>query len=59
MEINHLLKPKHYFAGMRLQESEELILLTRKGDVLATFSATGATLENILLEANKYVEDGE
>lgn len=59
MEINHLLEARHFLSDLRLNQEEDVILLTRKGDVLAVFSAVGATLENILLEADKHVKENE
>ena len=42
-------------AGLYLEEEEDLLYLKRRGDVLAVFSAVGASVESIRAEAERYV----
>ena len=57
MEIlTRMLKEEHRRAGLYLEDDGRIVSLLRGQDVLARFSATGATIESIHAEADKYVE---
>jgi hypothetical protein len=57
MKLNQLLKPEHFAAKIELDESEDCLVLLKNNEPKITFSSHGATLENILLEADKLLED--
>ncbi len=55
--LDGTLTPKHREVGLRLVEIDDhfLELRNRQGDVIATFSQSGATVIAIKEEADKYL----
>ncbi|MBA7589695.1 hypothetical protein ES708_31784 [subsurface metagenome] len=50
------LKEEHRRQGLYLEENDHTLYLKRGGKILARFSATGATIDAIHREADKYIE---
>ena len=55
--LTRLLNEKHRRAGLHLEEDSWIVRLMRGQTTLARFSASGATLEEILAEADKHLEE--
>jgi len=53
--LTRLLREEHRKAGMYLEEDDHCIYLVRGQQVLAEFSALGATKESIQAEADKWL----
>ena len=51
--LDRVLRQEHKDAGLYLIETEDFLFLKKKGKVLATFSAVGATIESIQHEADQ------
>jgi hypothetical protein len=51
------LTPEQKLAGYYLHEEEHTIHLMKDGQVLLTWSATGATKEQILADIGRYFKD--
>ena len=54
--LTRMLRKEHRRAGLYLEEDDHILCLMQGQQVLAGFSSLGATLENILLEADKYLD---
>ncbi|MBA7582043.1 hypothetical protein ES708_23963 [subsurface metagenome] len=54
--LTAILKEEHRRQGLYLEENDHTLYLKRGQQVLARFSATGATMEEIHREADKYIE---
>lgn len=57
-EIENILLPKHYTAGLRLMESEDILQLEKNGHAVAHFSHN-VTKDGILRTADQYIEHTE
>ena len=55
--LTRILKEEHRRAGLYLEDDDHIVTLMRGQTVLTRFSATGATVESILAEADKYLEE--
>lgn len=56
IKVEGILEKRHTEAGLQLQEDEDFIYLSWGSKELARWSALGATRENILAEADKYLD---
>lgn len=54
--LTKLLRQEHRDIGLTLEEDEDFVYLVRAGHTVATFSATGATIESIIREADQHLE---
>jgi len=56
--LDGTLAPRHRDAGLSLVEDEHFLQLKHNSqqEPLAVFSATGATIEEIIKEADRYLE---
>ena len=54
--LTAILKEEHRRQGLYLEEDDHTLYLKRGHQILAKFSATGATVEEIQREANRYIE---
>jgi hypothetical protein len=57
--LTEVLRPEHREAGLYLEEDDHTVYLKQGGEVLARWSATGATIAPIWNEADKYVHPRE
>jgi len=55
--MTRLLKEEHRRSGLYLESDDHIIKLMRGQKVLAQFSASGATIENIIKAADIYILD--
>jgi hypothetical protein len=55
MKISEVLRPEHREAGLYLEEDDHTVSLKRGNQVLARWSATGASKDSILSIADKYI----
>lgn len=53
--LTRILGEKHLRAGLYLEEDDHTLCLMRGQTVLKRFSATGARVDEILKEADKYL----
>ena len=55
--LEGILSQKHIEAGLWLREDEDLVFLWLNFRVVARWSSHGATRENIIAEADKFLEE--
>ena len=53
--LTRILKEEHRRAGLYLEDDDHNVCLMRRQNILARFSATGATVESILAEADRWM----
>jgi hypothetical protein len=58
MKQNQLLNYRHIQAKIELDEQEDVLILTQNGEAKVYFSSHGASLETVLLEADKLLMEG-
>ena len=56
--LTRTLKKSHRNAGLYLDEDEDFVYLKKDDKILAVFSAVGATIESVWMEADKYSDTG-
>lgn len=60
MEIlSQVLRPEHREAGLYLEEDDHTLYLKRGDEVLARWSAPGASRDSILNESDRYMQPKE
>lgn len=57
--LTQALRPEHREAGLYLEEDDHVLYLKQGDEVLARWSATGATIASIWNEADKYIHSKE
>lgn len=60
MQIStQILRPEHREAGLYLEENDHTLYLKRDDEILAKWSATGASRDSILNESDRYMQSKE
>lgn len=54
--LSKILKLEHRNIGLTLEENEDFVYLVKNGHTIAVFSSRGATIEEVLHEADQQLE---